>query len=140
MRSMIVAFALLLASFGAMAQPTGSGTANLSWLLADSYDDGSFMQLGEQRIYAARTFSTVCGTAPVVADFTLFATVGAGIQAYGATKLWNGGWYWYGTSIDIFGNESIPSNIACKGISISGNWPPPGQGVKPNPPRNFHAQ
>ena len=127
-----IALVLLLVSSG--VQAAGTGSTSLLWDPADSYTDGSFMVLANQRIYAARDANVQCGTAPDIGSFVLIASVEAGIASYVYGSQYNGAWYFYATSIDVFGNESDPSNIACNSINITGNWQPPGQGVKPLPP------
>jgi len=134
MRNLALACLLLLSSFIASAQPSGTGATILTWTPATSYTDGTFMVLAEQRVYAARTATTVCGVSPAIADFEQIGSVEPGIASVTFGSLWNGGWYYYATSVDVFGNESDPSNVVCNSINITRNWPPPGQGVKPMPP------
>lgn len=110
----------------------------LSWIPATTYTDNSPMQLGQQRIYAARTDELACGAPPPIT--ALLATVSAGIATYVDSGLWNGTYYYAATSVDIFGSESVQSNAACKRVSITGNWQPPPAGVAPNPPSNLQVQ
>jgi len=126
--------AVSLALLAPGAQSAGTGATSLLWTPATSYTDGTFMVLQNQRIYAARDANVTCGTAPALASFVLVASVASGIASHVYSQQYNGGWYFYATSVDVFGNESDPSNIVCNSININGNWQPPGQGVKPLPP------
>jgi len=136
MRSIQVALLLLVAA-GAHAQ-SPKGKTKLGWEPATTYTDDTFMILGEQRIYAARTLSTTCGTPPAPGSFTFYQTVAPALATFELLNQFNGGWYYYVTSVDVFGTESVEtSNIVCKGINIQGNWQPPGVGVRPRGPKNL---
>lgn len=115
----------------------GAGSTTLSWVPANSYTDGRPMQLGEQRLYVAKTNDAACGTPPQT--FDQFAVVSAGIASFVHSGLWNSTYYYTAVSVDLFGNASVNSNVACKRINLTGNWEPPPVGTVPNPPTNLQA-
>jgi len=135
MKHLLVALSLLLSACNAYA--AGQGSTGLLWTPASSYTDGSFMVLASQRIYAARDSNVQCGAPPALTAFEQVSSVAPGIASFIMGAQYNGGWYFYATSVDTFGNESDPSDIVCNSINIAGNWLPPGNGVKPGRPQNF---
>ena len=131
----------LLVAFTAGSQSTGgSGSSTLTWIPATLYTNGTPMQLGSQRLFLARTFESACSAAAPPTVFDPLATVSAGIATYIHDSLWNGTYYYTAVSVDIFGNTSVNSNVACKRINIAGNWEAPPEGVRPSPPQNLQVQ
>ena len=122
---------------GSVSGQSGAGSTSLTWLPANAYENGAPMQLAEQRLFVAKTNDVACGTPPQT--FNQFAVVSPGIATYIDSGLWNSTYYYTAVSVDIFGNPSVNSNVACKRINITGNWEPPPVGVRPNPPTNLQA-
>ena len=129
----------IIASSAGGQSGVGQGQSALTWIPATSYTNGQAMQTGEQRLFVARTFEAACNTSPPTV-FDPLATVGAGIANFTHSGLYNGTYYYTSVAVDIFGNASVNSNVACKRVSLSGNWEPPPVGVVPNPPTNLVVQ
>ena len=102
MRNQIALVLLLLPT---TAHGAGTGSTSLLWDPADSYTDGSFMVLANQRIYAARDANVLCGVPPDIGSFVLVASVDAGVASYVYSGQFNGSWYFFATSIDVFERE-----------------------------------
>lgn len=143
MRSKIVltlVVAALTALTASSQSAVGSGSTTLSWIPAVVYTNGAPMQLGSQRLFVARTDDTACNLNAAPTVFNQFASVSAGVATARHDNLWNGTYYYTAVSVDIFGNTSVNSNVACKRINIAGNWEAPPEGVRPQPPQNLQVQ
>lgn len=135
-----IAFAALVALIVAFIANAQTGSSLLTWIPATTYTDSLPMQLGSQKLYYARNFDTACNLVSAPTSFNLITSLTPGIATYQHSTLWNGTYYYTLTVIDIFGTSSANSNVACKRINITGNFEPPGPGVKPNPPSGLTVQ
>lgn len=97
----------------------GAGTATLSWLPPTTYTDGTVLNVSRYQLY----MQVNGGSYAPVPD-----AIGGGLTTYVVSGLFNGDYCWQLTALDAAEVESVPSNTACKTISVGGNTP------RPNPP------
>ena len=129
MRKLLVLFGLTVVSAPLWAQ---IGSSSLTWTNPVTYTDGSPMGLAF--IYVER--STISPVGP----YTRIANLGPAmlaLQSYVDGNLWNATYcYQVIAQDDVYGNESAPSNSACKTIAQGGTNDPP----VPGPPTNLTVQ
>lgn len=107
MRNWILAIVAMLALLAGWALVMAA-TASLSWEAPTLNADGT--QLTDLASYKIYRDDNNNGT------FSLLAGVAVPTQTYSDTTLTDGVFCYYVTAVDETGNESLPSNIACKTI------------------------
>jgi len=93
-----------------------SNTATLDWINPTTRTNGLPVVLSEVRVYREVDGEQI---------WNRIVTLPPGIQTYIDENLFNGRYCYRLTAVDTAGLESVPSNTACKTISITGNVPRP---------------